>query len=159
MKYQEPDYEDEEEEEVIQAPRYVSDNTAFMRWSTEFEKSRGLIDDNFMKRFLYKIIAINKFSALSNLTNPRQIKLLRCRSNNADLAWDAELFDTALGNALDSVNDYQMSRGIEGFYQNALITQKREWLDKSKSEEKKGVLGNILKNRKVENEAVMLEEG
>jgi len=129
-----------------------------MRWSTEFEKTEGLTDDNFLKRFMYKIIAINKFSALSNLTNPRQIKLIRCRNNNADLAWDAELYDTALSGALDTVNDYQMSRGVGGFFQNALITQKREWLDKSRNAEKKGLLSNIVKGRQEEENVGMLVE-
>jgi len=148
MRYTEP-----EEETALSEPRYISDNTAFMRWSTEFEKTEGLTDNNFLQRFMYKIIAINKFSALSNLTNPRQIKLIRCRANNADLAWDAELFDTALSNSLDTVNDYQMSRGVGGFFQNALITQKKEWLDKSRNEEKKGILGQLVKGNK-ENEEI-----
>jgi hypothetical protein len=147
MRYIEP-----EEEGAIAEPRYISDNTAFMRWSTEFEKTEGLTDNAFMQRFMYKIIALNKFSALSNLTNPRQIKLIRCRNNNANLAWDAELFDTALGSSLDTVNDYQMSRGVGGFFQNALITQKREWLDKSRNEEKKGILGQLVKGNREENE-------
>ena len=140
---------------IRRRPEYISDNTAFMRWSTEFENTKDIrgIDKNFFKRFYHKILGINKFPALSNIRSARQLKLIRCRINNADLAHDGEIEDLAIGTVLDNLNDYQISRGIEGFYQKALITQRREFTDRTPPERRSGVFKNLIRGRREEDKA------
>lgn len=140
---------DEELDEAHAPTRYISDNTAFMRWSTEVEQIESVIDKEFLENNHHRIADIDKFLPLSNLNNPRQIQLLRQRRINMGLAKDAGLIDVADETVIDNWADCQTSRGVEGFYQNALITQKREWLDKSpQSKEKKGIFKRIFKLKK-----------
>jgi len=150
MRYIENEYESDEniDAELENKPRYVSDNTAFMRWSTELEKIHKVIDEDFLTRNRHRIIDINKFLPLSNITNPRMIKLSRLRRMNMQLAQDAGLSDLAEETTLDNVADYQMSRGNQGFYQKALITQRREWKDSSNQEKRTGMLKNLLRGKK-----------
>lgn len=162
--YQETDYDEDSEQvdsgvQVINRPRYVSDNTAFMRWSTEIENTPKVIDDEFLQRNRLRIAEINKILALSNITNPRMIKLARLRRMNSQLAHDAELQDIAEETVLDSLADYQMSRGTGGFYQKALITQRREWKESSDKERKTGLLKNILRGKKQQDQVESAEGG
>lgn len=69
------------------------------------------------------------------------------------MACDAGLFNLADETMLDNLADYNTSRGIDGFYQNALITTKREILDKSKQQEKKGFLKQLVQGRQAEESA------
>ena len=150
---------DENDNVIVEnKPRYVSDNTAFMRWSTELEKIHKVIDDDFLSRNRYRIIDINKFLPLSNITNPRMIKLSRLRRMNMQLAQDAGLRDLAEETTLDNVADYQMSRGNQGFYQKALITQRREWKESSDREKKTGMLKNLLRGKKQQEQYETMEE-
>jgi len=146
LRYREP----EEETDVRNEPRYISDNTAFMRWSTELEEIHKVIDGDFLQTNRHRVGDINKFLPLSNITNPHMIKLLRLRRMNMSMAKDANLLDVADETMLDNLADCQTSRGVGGFYQNALITQKREWLDKSKNEENKGFIKSLMKGKKEE---------
>ena len=148
---------EETDEETESKPRYVSDNTAFMRWSTEMEKTPKVIDSDFLNRNRHRIIDINKFLPLSNITNPRMIKLSRLRRMNMQLSQDAGLVDLAEETVLDNVADYQMSRGNQGFYQKALITQRREWKESSDREKKTGLLKNILRGRKQQEQVEQAE--
>ena len=147
MRYEEPD---DEEVEYKPEPRYVSDNTAFMRWSTELEEIHNVIDGDFLAENRHRVGDLNKFLPLSNIVNPHMIKLLRLRRMNMGMAKDAGLMDVADETMLDNLADCQTSRGIAGFYQNALITQKREWLDKSKEKEKGGIIKSLVRGKRDE---------
>ena len=140
MYYEEPD--DSPMDPAVRP--YVSDNTSFMRWSTEVEKIHDLIDNGFLDRHRERIIDINKFLPLANITNPDSNSLFRLRRMNITLARDSELRDLAEETALDNLADYNTTRGQDGFYQKALITQRREWKDNSKEEKKKGMFGRLF---------------
>jgi len=157
MRYKEPSTRTE----IIEEPykndsypakevQYISDNTAFMHWSTELEQIHEVIDNNFLRSNRHRVGDLNKFLPLSNITNPSLIKLLRLRRMNMTLAKDSGLVGLADETMLDNLADCQTSRGVGGFYQNALITQKREFLDKSRNQEKKSMLRNLIKGKQVE---------
>ena len=116
IRYEEPNQSESESETYMdERPRYVSDNTAFMRWSTEMEQVHHIIDNNFLSRNRIKAIDVNKFLPLSNIRNPKMLQIVHLRRQLADLANDADLRDIAEGTILDNVADYQTSRGIDGF--------------------------------------------
>lgn len=157
MRYEEPD-QDTENTTYESRPQYVSDNTAFMRWSTEIEQIDNIIDSNFLKRNNIRIIDLDKFLPLSNITNKKNVQLFRLRRMIIQSSVDAGLTDVAEDAALSNLADYQMSRGIGGFYQNALITQKREWMDRSREQKKTGILKGLISGRKEESRMQTLEE-
>jgi len=132
---------------------YISDNTAFMHWSTELEQVHEVIDSDFLKRNRHRVADINKFLPLANIKTPQQLQIFRLRRMNMTMACDAGLFNLADETMLDNLADYNTSRGIDGFYQNALITTKREILDKSKQQEKKGFLKQLVQGRQAEESA------
>ena len=138
---------------------YVSDQTAFMRWSTEVEEDRQTIDKEFIKRHKPELIDINKFLPLSNITNPRAIKLYHLRRQIIRMASDAELLELAEEAALANVADYNTTRGQMGFYQKALITQKQEFEDKTKKERNRSFLSNIFRGKMNEEDQQNLSEG
>jgi len=149
MRYEEPETEGQPSDvDERGEPRYISDNTAFMRWSTELEQIHDVIDSDFLQENRHRVGDLNKFLPLSNITNPHMIKLLRLRRMNMSMAKDAGLMDVADETMLDNLADCQTSRGMGGFYQNALITQKREWLDKSKEQEKQGFVKNLMRGKR-----------
>ena len=115
-----------------------------MRWSTEVEKVHDLIDNGFLERHRARVIDINKFLPLANITNPESINLFRLRRMNMSMEWDAGLIELAEETALDNLADYNTTRGQEGFYQKALITQRREWKDNSQDNKKKGMIGRLF---------------
>lgn len=140
-------------------PRYVSDQTAFIRWSTELEQVHNIIDNDFLKRNSHRVIDINKILPLSFIDNPKSIKLFRLRRMNMGLARDAGLIDLADETVLDNLADYQTTRGIRGNYQKALITQRREWQDKTDPENKKsGIIGRMIKGRGDEQREMNMQE-
>lgn len=151
MRYNQPDniiQEENNEESYFEGrPRYISDQTAFMRWSTELERVEGLIDNKFIERNRNRIIDVNKILPLSFIDDPRSVKLFRLRRINMDLATDAGLTDLADTTTLDNLADYQTTRGIRGNYQNALITQRKEWKDRTDAETKKGLFGKLVGRR------------
>ena len=71
---------------------------------------------------------------------------------------DAGLYDLAEETVMDNLADYQTTRGIRGNYQNALITQRREWKDRTDPEIKKGIFGKIIKGRNDEIKQSNMEE-
>lgn len=163
MRYEEPDnpYEPPASEQGVVKP-YISDQTAFMRWSTEIEPDRNIVDDEFIKRYLPMILDNNKFLSLSNIQNPRSIKLYHLRRNLMRMAWDNGLVDTAIETALSNVADYNTTRGQNGFYQKALITQRREWEDKTQEQKKQGLFSRLIGGSREKERAVMItgqEEG
>ena len=156
MRYNEPD-EDEIEQE--QQPRYVSDNTSFMRWSTEVEQKSGVIDAEFLKRNKERIMDIDKFLPLSNITSAKAIKLFHLRRQCITMAKDAGLNDLAEETALDNIADYNTTRGTKGFYQKALITQRREWSDSEEEKKRTGILKNLIRGKRDEQRANELYDG
>lgn len=155
VRYREPSLEniDDSESYVSKEAQYISDNTAFMHWSTELEQIHEVIDSNFLRSNRHRVGDLNKFLPLSNITNPKMIKLLRLRRMNMTMAKDSGLIGLADETMLDNLADCQTSRGVGGFYQNALITQKREFMDKTKAAEHKGLLRNLVKGKQVEDES------
>ena len=135
---------------------YISDNTAFMHWSTEREQVHEVIDSDFLRRNRHRVADINKFLPLANIKTVQQLQLFRLRRMNMTMACDAGLDNLADETMLDNLADYNTSRGIDGFYQNALITTKREILDKSKQQEKKGFLKQLVQGRQAEESAEFL---
>lgn len=132
---------------------YISDNTAFMHWSTELEQVHEVIDNDFLRRNRHRVGDINKFLPLANIKTQEQLRIFRLRRMNMTMACDAGLYNLADETMLDNLADYNTSRGIDGFYQNALITTKREILDKSKQQEKKGFLKQLVQGRQAEESA------
>lgn len=126
-------------------PRYISDQTIFMRWSTEMEQTPHIIDEDFINNNRHRIMDLNKFLPLSFIDNPKSIKLFRLRRMNIVLAKDANLTDLADETTLDNISDYQTTRGVRGNFQNALITQKKEFQDKSELEKQKGLFSRIMR--------------
>lgn len=126
-----------------QPPR--SDQTAFMRWSTELEEDQQVTDRELLKKHRPRILDINKFLPLSNIRDKKTIKLFRLRRLNMDLAWEQGLDDLAVETALDNLADYQTTRGQKGFYQKALITQRREWEEKGQEDKKQGLLKSLIR--------------
>lgn len=160
MRYEPPDtYNDDEttsyEKQIIREP--ISDQTAYMRWSTELEKIHHIIDNDFLQNNKHRIIDINKILPLSFIENPRAIKLFHLRRMNIELAKDAGLYDLADTTVMDNLADYQTTRGTHGNYQKALITTRREWEDKTKSQEKKGIFGRLMRKQDYETEMQQLE--
>ena len=130
-----------------------------MRWSTELEQIHDLVDSNFFKKNKQRIIDINKFLPLAFIENPKEKKLYRLRRMNMDLCTEAELNDLADTTVLDNLADYQTTRGSRGNYQNALITQRKEWKDNTSEEKKQSFLSKVVKGkRKTENVENLMEE-
>jgi len=151
LRYEEPkSLNNTDEPSIKPETNYISDNTAFMRWSTELEETHNVIDKEFLEDNRHRVGDLNKFLPLSNIVNPHMIKLLRLRRMNMGMAKDAGLIDVADETMLDNLADCQTSRGISGFYQNALITQKREWMDKSKEREKQGLIKSLVRGKRDE---------
>ena len=153
--------EDAENEQPVYwegRPRYVSDQTAFMRWSTELEKKDRLVDDDFLHNNQHRIIDLDKFLPLSFIDDPRSIKLFRLRRMNITLAKDAGLIDLADETTLDNLADYQTTRGVRGNYQKALITQRREWQDKTEVDKQRGILSGLIRGRSNEDRQQNIEE-
>jgi len=130
----------------------LSEQTAYMRWSTELEQDpRGLTDQKFMERHKARIIDINKFLPMSNITNPYSIKIFRLRRMIIDLAKEAGLQELAEETALDNLADYNTTRGQHGFLQKAMITQRQE-LDTNQNEKPSSWIDRLRgKNTKNQN--------
>jgi len=139
-------------------PRYISDQTAFMRWSTELEQSNDLVDPEFLKQNRFRVLDINKFLPLSFINNPRSIRLFRLRRLNMTLEKDAGLFENAAETMLDNLADYQTTRGINGNFQKALITQRREWQERSGSDSKHGLFNRIIRGRGEDQKVMDMQE-
>ena len=71
---------------------------------------------------------------------------------------DAGLFENAAETVLDNLADYQTTRGINGNFQKALITQRREWQDRTTPETRKGLLGRMIRGRADEQRNLEMQE-
>ena len=127
-----PEFEPEEEQQLKTG--YISDNTAFMRWSTEMEKKQDITDSAFMNRNSLLIMALDKFPALAFYNDPRMMRLRKRKIMNMILAENAGLHQTAEETVLSTIDDVQTSRGDKGAYSRALITQRHEVDTKEQNE-------------------------
>ena len=130
--------DDEEEIDELRDP-FISDNTAFARMQTELETDRkGLVDRGMIAKHRPRVLSLNKFAPLANIgTNSKQVQIDRIRRCKIDLLMEAGLEDDAVETALDNIADLQLSRGIKGFYQKAMITQRHEFKEDMKDERKR----------------------
>ena len=117
----------------------ISDNTAYMKWSTEIEPKKNIITDDFLYRNRISIIGLDKFAPLANFTDPKMIRLHKLKMIIIDLEMAAGLTDGAEQTALSAIDDIQVSRGDKGFYQRALITQRQEFETSENTETQKRV--------------------
>ena len=140
------------DEREIQQQRtaYMSDNTAYMKWATEIEPKRSLIDDDFFTRNKLGIIAIDKTLPMGNFVEPRQKQLFSLKRLNLVLELNAGLIDSAEQTVTSMLGDVQMSRCDNGFFQKALFTQRQELQqeDRTPVERKRGLLAGILGGKK-----------
>ena len=105
---------------------YMSDNTAYMKWSTEIEPKRDIIDSDFMRRNNLMLMFADKFAPLANFTDPQMMALHKLKMMNAMFALEAGLDDIAEETVISAIDDIQLSRGDHGFFQKAIITQRHE---------------------------------
>ena len=133
-----------------QRTAYMSDNTAYMKWATEIETKRALIDESFFERNRLGIIAIDKTLPMGNFVEPRQKQLFSLKRLNLVLEINAGLIDSAEQTVTSMLGDIQMSRCDNGFFQKALFTQRQELQqeDKTQVERKRGILSGILGGKK-----------
>jgi hypothetical protein len=135
MKWQ-PSFENPEEEQRTKTG-YVSDNTTFMRWSTELETKDNVTDSDFMGRNSLQIMALDKFPALAFYEDPRLLRLRKRKLMNLILAQNLGLEQTCEEIVLSTIDDVQTSRGWKGAYSKALITQRHELDTKERTEPQK----------------------
>lgn len=117
----------------------ISDNTAYMKWSTEIEPKKNIITDDFLHRNRISIIGLDKFAPLANFTDAKMIRLHKLKMIIIDLQMSAGLTEGAEQTALSAIDDIQVSRGDRGFYQKALITQRQEFETSDNTETQKRV--------------------
>ena len=129
---------DEHELQQLKAS-YMSDNTAYMKWSTELEPKKDVMDGEFMNRNRNLILFADKFAPLANFTEPRLMQLHKLKQLNMILAQSAGLDSTAEETVISAIDDIQVSRGDHGFYQRALITQRHELQQEEHSDTQKKV--------------------
>ena len=117
----------------------ISDNTAYMKWSTEIEPKKNIINDDFLYRNRISIMGLDKFAPLANFNDPRLMRLHKLKMMIIDLEMEAGLTESAEQTALSAIDDIQVSRGEKGFYQRALITQRQEFESSEITEAQKKV--------------------
>jgi hypothetical protein len=129
--------DDRELEEIRSAK--LSDNSSYMKWSTELQVDKNITNDDFLYRNRIPILGLNKFAALANFTDFKMIRLHKLKMIIIDLQMSAGLTEGAEQTALSAIDDIQCSRGDRGFYQKALITQRQEFETSENTETQKRV--------------------
>ena len=150
-----PELNEDEERELRQG--WISDNTAFMRWSTEIEEKENITDKRFLKEHNDIIRQIEKFNPLSFYSDKRELKLRKCYLLNTVLAKNAGLDDVAEETSLFSIDVAQTSRGWHGNYSKALITQRHEFKE-DKEEKTLGRFSNLFKKKNAEEQQQAVEQ-
>ena len=133
---------------------YMSDQTAYMRWSTEIEAKEDMIDHEFIKRNHIILGFADKFLSMANFTEPNEKILHKLKMCNATLEISAglpELAETTLASAWD---DICMSRGDKGFFTRIQVTQRHELTESkpTETEKKAGMLSGIFGGKKPQQE-------
>jgi len=116
-----PQHEGLEEEELRH--NFISEDTAKARWETEIEPKDNIVDNDFMKRNKYKINSINKFPALAFYNDYKYLLLRRNRNLQIAICAAEGLDDICEELVLDNIDDAQVSRGWNGNYTIAKITE------------------------------------
>ena len=117
----------------------MSDNTAYMKWSTEIEPKKNMTGPDFFDRNRILLLFADKFAPLANFTEPRMLALHKLKMLNHELAEAAGLESVCEKTAISAIDDIQISRGNQGFYQRALITQRHELQEQRTTEAQKKV--------------------
>ena len=115
----------------------MSDNTAYMKWVTEIEPKKDMIDSDFIKRNRLLLMFADKFAPLANFNDPQMMALHKLKMLNMELAMEAGLTDIAEETVISAIDDIQLSRGDHGFFQKAIITQRHEIKEQRTEGEKK----------------------
>jgi len=114
-----------DEDEIRQMrSQYMSDNTTYMKWVTEIEPKKDMMDSAFIQRNKLMLMFADKFAPLANFTDPQMMSLHKLKMLNMELALEAGLTDIAEETVISAIDDIQLSRGDHGFFQNALNTQR-----------------------------------
>jgi len=132
---------------------YISDRTSYLRGLTEVEPKKNLITDDFLRKNRVMVGFLDKWMPLANFRDHREKQLHKLKMINAQLAIDNGCYDTADETLISAWDDINMSRGWEGFFQNALNTERHEIQEEHKSDtEKKVGFFNKLFGRKPSDE-------
>jgi len=150
VRYREPedDYNYQDQQYPIGIP--YDPKVAGLRWSNEIEQRKDVIDKEFLQRNRLLVMDASKILPLGNIRDKRTIKLLRIRRMNMIAEMDAGLWDLAEQTALGNLADIQTSRAAGGFNAKLEVTQRREWIEKSKPQVKKSIFGRIIKGKEAE---------
>lgn len=141
------------EDEIRQLrSQYMSDNTAYMKWITEIEPKKDMMDSDFIKRNKLLLMFADKFAPLANFTDPQMMALHKLKMLNMELAMEAGLTDIAEETVISAIDDIQLSRGDHGFFQNALNTQRHEIKEQKTEGEKRTSFFNKLFSGKKQQE-------
>jgi hypothetical protein len=128
------------EQEIQQMKSSImSDNTAFMRWSTEIEYKKDVVESDFLKRNQNLILFIDKFTPMANFRDKRIVALHKLKFQDSILERNAGLNPSAEETAISAIDDIQLSRGENGFFQEALITQRHELQEERKTDSERRV--------------------
>jgi hypothetical protein len=117
--------------------QHMSDNTVYMKWITEIEPKRDMMDSDFIQRNKIALMFPDKFAPLANFTEPRMLALHKLKMLKLELAENAGLINVCEKTAISAIDDIQLSRGNQGFFQRALITQRHELQEHHSDTEKK----------------------
>ncbi len=147
----EPVLDEEEEKELKRG--FISENTAQSRWETEIEANKEIgIDERILRRNRYRVFNINKFPALAFYSDMRQLRLRKRRNINLTLAANAGLVETCEETVFDNIDDAQTSRGWQGKYTIARITERHEIRQEETGKEKVGRLSGLFSKKKQQEE-------
>lgn len=143
-----------DEDEIRQLrSQYMSDNTTYMKWVTEIEPKRDMMDSAFIQRNKLMLMFADKFAPLANFTDPQMMSLHKLKMLNMELALEAGLVEIAEETVISAIDDIQLSRGDHGFFQKALITQRHELTEqRTEGEKKVGFFNKLFGGRKPQDE-------
>lgn len=114
------------EEDDQQPVKHISDMTAYMRWSTEWEQKEDVVTKDFLQRNRLWVMNQDKFTPMAFFDDKRQVQIRQRRNINAALAMNNSAWDIAEETILMNQDDVAVSRGWKGNYTYALNTQRSE---------------------------------
>lgn len=140
------------EDEIRQLrTQYMSDNTTYMKWVTEIEPKKDMMDSDFIRRNKLLLMFADKFAPLANFNDPQMMALHKLKMMNMELAMEAGLTNIAEETVISAIDDIQLSRGDHGFFQKALITQRHEIKEqRTEGEKKVGFFNKLFGGKKQE---------
>jgi hypothetical protein len=118
----------------LTAPRHpISDTSQFIVTSTTIDTQK-IIDPRFKERWENEIMSIDKLAPLSNIDLTDQL-LTRLIWMDVVFARRMGMTERAQRKTLEILRLYNESRGRDGFFQRAMITQRQELLARQQQEE------------------------